>query len=78
MVLILVAPSLLAASIYMDLGRIIRLTRCEHLSIIRVGWLTKLFVVGDIVAFLTQAFGMCYCDTTTVYPALLVVEDDSR
>lgn len=46
-ILILVAPALFAASIYMELGRIIRLTDGESLSLIRARWLTKIFVAGE-------------------------------
>ncbi|KAK8239599.1 RTA1 like protein-domain-containing protein [Phyllosticta capitalensis] len=56
-VLSLVAPSLLAASIYMILGRVILLTDGEHLSLIRKRWLTKFFVIGDVFAFLIQCLG---------------------
>ncbi|OQE94372.1 hypothetical protein PENNAL_c0004G06157 [Penicillium nalgiovense] len=56
-VLVLVAPSLLAASIYMALGRIMIVTGGEHLSPIRRSWLTKIFVVGDVVSFFIQAGG---------------------
>ncbi|KAJ5250214.1 hypothetical protein N7489_000624 [Penicillium chrysogenum] len=56
-VLVLVAPSLLAASIYMELGRIMIVTGGEHLSPIRRSWLTKIFVVGDVISFLIQAGG---------------------
>ncbi|KAE8443881.1 hypothetical protein EG329_001290 [Mollisiaceae sp. DMI_Dod_QoI] len=51
---ILVAPALFAASIYMTLGRIIRSVGGEKLSVIRVNWLTKTFVCGDIMSFLVQ------------------------
>lgn len=56
-ILILVAPALYAASIYMILGRLIRALRAEHLSFIPVKWLTKIFVAGDVVAFTLQAGG---------------------
>ncbi|KAJ5800131.1 uncharacterized protein N7518_002199 [Penicillium psychrosexuale] len=56
-IFILVAPSLLAASIYMELGRIMIVTGGEHLSPIRRSWLTKIFVVGDVISFLVQAGG---------------------
>ncbi|KAK1147603.1 hypothetical protein N8T08_000945 [Aspergillus melleus] len=56
-VFVLLAPALFAASVYMILGRIIRAVRAEHLSIIRVGWLTKTFVVCDVLTFLIQASG---------------------
>ncbi|PYH80516.1 RTA1 like protein [Aspergillus uvarum CBS 121591] len=55
--LLLVAPALFAATIYMILGRIILLVRGEHHSIIRLKFLTKIFVVGDILSFLMQASG---------------------
>lgn len=61
--LILIAPAFLAASIYMTLGRIIYMLDAEKLSIIRVGWLTKTFVAGDVLSFLMQASGRStlYC-----------------
>ncbi|KAJ4316061.1 hypothetical protein N0V84_008060 [Fusarium piperis] len=56
-ILILVAPALYAASIYMILGRLIRTLRAEHLSLIPVNWVTRVFVTGDVVAFSLQAGG---------------------
>ncbi|KAI9366991.1 RTA1 like protein-domain-containing protein [Aspergillus egyptiacus] len=56
-VLLLVAPALFAASIYMYLGRIIILVRGEKFSIIRVSWMTKIFVAGDVLSFLMQSSG---------------------
>ncbi|KAF5715319.1 Rtm1p [Fusarium mundagurra] len=56
-ILILVAPALFAASIYMILGRIIISLRAQQLSLIPVRWLTKAFVCGDIVSFSLQAAG---------------------
>lgn len=53
-VFILVAPALFAASIYMTLGRIVRSVRGEQYSIIRIQWLTKTFVLGDVLSFLVQ------------------------
>ena len=47
--LILLAPILFAASIYMILGRLVRRTDSVEYSIIRVNWLTKIFVGGDIL-----------------------------
>jgi hypothetical protein len=55
--LILLAPAFFAASIYMVLGRIIRLTDGESCSIIRAKWLTKIFVFGDVLSFLAQSSG---------------------
>ncbi|KAH7075849.1 putative RTM1-like protein [Paraphoma chrysanthemicola] len=56
-ILLLVAPALYAASIYMMLGRIILVTDGEHHSIIRKRWLTKIFVAGDVMSFLLQGAG---------------------
>lgn len=56
--LLLVAPALFAASIYMELGRIIHLVKGQKHSLIRVNWMTKTFVAGDVLSFLMQASGM--------------------
>ncbi|KAM5365939.1 hypothetical protein ACJZ2D_010772 [Fusarium nematophilum] len=56
-ILILVAPALYAASIYMILGRLIRTVSAEHLSLIPVEWVTRVFVTGDVIAFGLQAGG---------------------
>lgn len=55
----LIPPSLFAASIYMTLGRIMRGLgpKGEMCSIIKIRWLTTIFVVGDVFAFLIQASG---------------------
>ena len=55
--LLLVAPALFAASIYIILGRIILMTDGESHSLIRRKWLTKIFVAGDVISFLLQAGG---------------------
>lgn len=55
--LLLLAPALFAASIYMVLGRIIKVTDGHHHSVIRVNWLTKIFVAGDVISFLVQSGG---------------------
>jgi hypothetical protein len=51
---ILLPPALFAATIYMCLGRIIRLVQGDHLSIVRPGILTKVFVSGDVLSFVIQ------------------------
>ncbi|KAK3180683.1 hypothetical protein K4F52_008033 [Lecanicillium sp. MT-2017a] len=56
-ILILVAPALYAASIYMILGRLILAVDAEKHSLIPVKWLTKAFVTGDIISFTLQAAG---------------------
>lgn len=55
---ILLAPSLFAASIYMVLSRLIRRVDGDSRSIIPSTKLTKVFVVGDVLAFLVQSGGM--------------------
>ncbi|CAI7595884.1 unnamed protein product [Penicillium glandicola] len=55
--LLLVAPALFAASIYMALGRIIVMAKGEQFALIRVQWMTKIFVAGDVLSFLMQASG---------------------
>lgn len=53
-VFLLLGPTLFAASIYMVLGRIIRCVHAETHSLIRINWLTKVFVSGDVFSFLIQ------------------------
>lgn len=55
--LILIAPALFAASIYMILGRIILLTDGEKYSLLKRRWLTKVFVIGDVISFFMQMGG---------------------
>ncbi|KAM0231807.1 hypothetical protein ACHAP5_010963 [Fusarium lateritium] len=55
--LLLLGPALFAASIYMILGRLIVLLDAGHLSLIRTKWLTKVFVIGDVLSFLAQSGG---------------------
>ena len=55
--LILIAPALFAASIYMELSRIVLMIRGDDALFIRRKWLTTLFVCGDVLSFLMQANG---------------------
>ncbi|EKD17734.1 uncharacterized protein L3040_008079 [Drepanopeziza brunnea f. sp. 'multigermtubi'] len=55
--LLLLPPSLFAASIYMVLGRLILYTQGESMAPIRASLLTKIFVAGDALSFLVQAGG---------------------
>lgn len=41
----------------MTLGRLIRATRGAKYSIIRVTWMTKIFVIGDVLSFFIQGAG---------------------
>lgn len=52
--LILLAPVLYAASIYMALKKIIQNVHGERHSIVRPTWLTRLFVTGDVMALMIQ------------------------
>ncbi|KAE8152393.1 RTA1-domain-containing protein [Aspergillus avenaceus] len=54
---LLLAPALLAASIYMLLGRIILILGAESHALLRKKWLTKIFVTGDVLSFLLQGAG---------------------
>ncbi|EFE37459.1 RTA1 domain protein, putative, partial [Trichophyton verrucosum HKI 0517] len=54
---LLLAPALFAASIYMQLGRLIIVLEAEHHSIVRRSWMTKIFVTGDILSFVVQGLG---------------------
>ena len=56
-ILLLVAPSVFAATIYMILGRTILAVHGAHLSPIKPSLLTKVFVVGDIICFFVQLTG---------------------
>lgn len=58
--LILIAPAFLAASIYMTLGRVIHMLHAEESSLIKLKWLTKIFVTGDVLSFLMQASGKSF------------------
>ncbi|KAK9427122.1 RTA1 like protein-domain-containing protein [Lipomyces doorenjongii] len=55
--LILCAPPLVAATVYMALGRIIRSFDAEHLSSMSIKRLTLVFVLNDLLCFCTQLGG---------------------
>jgi hypothetical protein len=55
---LLIAPALVAASIYMILGRIILAVDGEKHSLIKKRWLTKIFVATDVASFLVLSAGM--------------------
>lgn len=55
--LLFLAPTLFAASMYMTFTRIIRLTDSQKHSLLPTQWLTKIFVSGDLISFLLQAIG---------------------
>ena len=55
--LLLLGPVFYAASIYMILGRMIRLLDAEKHSLIKTTRMTKIFVLGDVISLLAQAIG---------------------
>jgi hypothetical protein len=55
--LLLVAPPLFAASLYMTLSRIIERSQGWQYSLIKKRWLTTTFVTGDVVCFVVQLGG---------------------
>jgi hypothetical protein len=57
---ILLAPTLFAASIYMELGRIILLTDGDVYSVVKRRWMTAFFVTGDVFSFIVQAIGIIF------------------
>ena len=76
--LLLVAPALFAASIYMELGRIIVMVKGEQFALVRVRWMTKIFVAGDVLSFLMQASGMLlppFCLFSTIGLLRLALSD---
>jgi hypothetical protein len=66
--LILVAPALFAATIYMELGRIVTLVEGEDYTLIRKKWLTKIFVCGDVLSFMVQSAGKCKTNCCIAIP----------
>ncbi|CAJ0546495.1 Ff.00g011220.m01.CDS01 [Fusarium sp. VM40] len=56
-IFLLVAPALFAASIYMELGRIVALVDGDQYLFIRRRWLTFIFVTGDVISFFMQGGG---------------------
>ncbi|KAL4993372.1 RTA1 like protein-domain-containing protein [Aspergillus recurvatus] len=55
--LLLIAPTLYAASIYMELGRVVLLTNGDAYCFLPRKWLTKIFLLGDIISFVMQGAG---------------------
>jgi hypothetical protein len=56
-IFLLVAPALFAATIYMELGRIVEMIDGEGRVMIGKKWMTKIFVTGDILSFFLQGGG---------------------
>jgi len=64
--LVLIAPALFAAGMYLQLGRIIRLAEGEKHALVRVSWLGAICLIGDVVCFFTQAAGKS-CGLSSVH-----------
>ena len=56
-IFLLVAPALFAATIYMELGRIVQMIDGEGRVMISKKWMTKIFVTGDVLSFFLQGGG---------------------
>lgn len=56
-VLLLVAPLLFAASMYMTLPKLLKYLCSQEVCPIRLSWFSKIFLTGDIAAFLLQLLG---------------------
>ncbi|KAH9206325.1 RTA1 like protein-domain-containing protein, partial [Leptodontidium sp. 2 PMI_412] len=56
-ILLLLPPSLYAATIYMIYGRIVHYVNAPEASVIRPTRVTKIFVAGDVLAFQVQGAG---------------------
>jgi hypothetical protein len=48
----------------MELGRIVLLLQGEQHALVRRTWMTKIFVVGDILSFVVQGIGKKSSTTT--------------
>ncbi|CAF1619885.1 unnamed protein product, partial [Didymodactylos carnosus] len=55
--MLLIPPAFFSASIYMILSRLIRFTRGEKFSLIKVTRMSTIFVVADVVSLLLQGGG---------------------
>lgn len=55
--LILVSAPLLAATVYMTLGRLTRALDAEEHTVLSTRWVTKIYVLIDIASFVCQIFG---------------------
>ncbi|KAI0385980.1 RTA1 like protein-domain-containing protein [Hypomontagnella monticulosa] len=58
--LLLVAPAMYAATIYMELGRIVVIVEGESRALISREWMTKIFISGDVLSFVLQGGGGGY------------------
>jgi hypothetical protein len=66
-VLLLVGPLFFAATIYMMLGRTIRLAGGEDVSLIPARWYTRIFVTADVTTLIIQGLGKSRLTYMDVY-----------
>jgi hypothetical protein len=69
-VFLLCGPLFFAATIYMMLGRTIRLAGGEDVSLIKPTWYTRIFVGADVTTLLIQGFGASIMGTMKLKLAL--------
>ncbi|KAJ4362299.1 hypothetical protein N0V83_010392 [Neocucurbitaria cava] len=69
-VLLLVGPLFFAATIYMMLGRTIRLAGGEDVSLIPARWYTRIFVTADVATLIIQGLGASIMGTMQLALAL--------
>ncbi|KAI4683766.1 uncharacterized protein J4E84_006604 [Alternaria hordeiaustralica] len=69
-VLTLVGPLWFAATIYMMLGRTIRLASGEDVSLIPARWYTRIFVTADVTTLIIQGLGASIMGTMQLALAL--------
>ena len=63
---LLLGPPFYAASIYMVLGRLIRLLKAEKFSMVRLNWLTKIFLFGDVASIAAQGIGKWHIRASSI------------
>jgi hypothetical protein len=59
-IFLLVGPLFFAATIYMMLGRTIRLAGGEDVSLIKPTWYTRIFITADITTLIIQGLGVYF------------------
>ncbi|KAJ6021166.1 RTA1 domain protein [Penicillium herquei] len=72
---IILAPALFAAYVYMTLGRLIRSLHAEKYSPVRLNWMTRAFVIGDILSLMVQgsSLGLSLTQHATAAMAVMLV-----
>lgn len=70
--MLLLPPTLFAATVYMVLGRVIRLVGGDNLSIINPNKLTKIFVTSDVITLFIQSAsaGFMVMTSNPVFPKI--------